>query len=61
MDPYTAATMFFTKLVRIPGWKELSPTEAAHAVQVNADPDHYTPWFADAEVVVAELTARTTP
>ncbi|KQR47103.1 MULTISPECIES: hypothetical protein [Frigoribacterium] len=61
MDPYTAATMFFTKLVRIPGWKELSPTEAAHAVQVNADPDHYTRWFADAEVVVAELTARTTP
>ena len=58
MDPYTAATMFFTKLVRIPGWKELSPTEAAHAVQVNADPDHYTRWFPEAEVVVAELTAR---
>ena len=29
----------------------------AHAVQVNADPDHYTKWFPDAEVVVAELAS----
>ena len=56
MDPYTAATSFFTKLVAIPGWKDLTPTQAAHAVQVNADPDHYTKWFADAEVVVAALS-----
>lgn len=56
MDPYTAATSFFTKLVSIPGWKDLTPTQAAHAVQVNADPDHYTKWFADAEVVVAALS-----
>ena len=56
MDPYTAATSFFTKLVSIPGWKDLTPTQAAHAVQVNADPDHYTKWFADAEVVVATLS-----
>ncbi|OII26072.1 hypothetical protein [Frigoribacterium sp. MCBA15_019] len=57
MDPYTAATSFFTKLVAIPGWKDLTPTQAAHAVQVNADPDHYTRWFPDAEVVVAELSS----
>lgn len=57
MDPYTAATSFFTKLVSIPGWKDLTPTQAAHAVQVNADPDHYTRWFPDAEVVVAELSS----
>jgi hypothetical protein len=56
MDPYTAATSFFTKLVSIPGWKDLTPTQAAHAVQVNADPDHYTRWFPDAEVVVAALS-----
>lgn len=57
MDPYTAATSFFTKLVSIPGWKDLTPTQAAHAVQVNADPDHYTRWFPDAEVVVAALSS----
>lgn len=57
MDPYTAATSFFTKLVSIPNWKDLTPTQAAHAVQVNADPDHYTRWFPDAEVVVAELSS----
>ena len=56
MDPYTAATSFFTKLVAIPGWKDLTPTQAAHAVQVNADPDHYTKWFPDAKVVVAALS-----
>jgi hypothetical protein len=56
MDPYTAATSFFTKLVSIPGWKDLTPTQAAHAVQVNADPDHYAKWFPDAEVVVAALS-----
>jgi len=56
MDPYTAASRFFSKLVAIPGWKELSPTEAAHAVQINADPDHYTPWFPAAEQVVAVLS-----
>ena len=61
MDPYTAATSFFTKLVRMPGWKELTPTQAAHAVQVNADPDHYTKWFDDAETVVAALTASPAP
>ena len=57
MDPYTAATSFFTKLVAIPGWKDLTPTQAAHAVQVNADPDHYTRWFPDSEVVVAALSS----
>lgn len=56
MDPYTAASRFFSKLVAIPGWKELSPTEAAHAVQINADPDHYAPWFPAAEQVVAVLS-----
>ena len=61
MDPYTAATSFFTKLVAIPGWKDLTPTQAAHAVQVNADPDHYTRWWADAETVVSALTASPAP
>jgi hypothetical protein len=56
MDPYTAATRFFSKLVAIPGWKELTPTQAAHAVQINDDPDHYARWFPEAEQVVAALS-----
>ncbi|WP_423923855.1 hypothetical protein ACPEEZ_06250 [Frigoribacterium sp. 2-23] len=56
MTPYTAATMFFTKLVKTPGWKDLTPTQAAHTVQVNADPDHYTPYWEDAVTVVTALS-----
>ncbi len=55
MDPYTAATNFFTKLVNLPNWKSLAPTEAAHAVQVNADPNYYDAYWADAQKVVAAL------
>jgi hypothetical protein len=57
MDPYTAATNFFTKLVNLPDWKSLTPTQAAHAVQVNADPNYYAAYWADAQTVVAALSA----
>ena len=56
MDPYTAALRFFTTLVHIPGWQTLQPTEAAHAVQINADPNHYARYWADAETIVTALT-----
>ena len=59
MDPYTAALHFFERLVALPDWKSLGPTEAAHAVQVNADPDHYTRWWPEAQEVVAALTDAT--
>lgn len=55
MTPYIAATHFFDKLVAIPGWQSLTPTEAAHEVQVNADPDHYAKYWPGAEQVVAAL------
>jgi hypothetical protein len=42
-------------LVKTPGWKGLSPGEAAHTVQVNADPHHYDPYWARAEAIVASL------
>ncbi|NEN05514.1 hypothetical protein G3T36_06480 [Diaminobutyricibacter tongyongensis] len=58
MDPYTAATNFFTKLVNLPDWKSLTPAEAAHAVQVNADPNYYTAYWADAVKVVAALSSQ---
>jgi hypothetical protein len=55
MDPYTSALHFFTKLVSIRGWKNLTPGEAAHAVQVNADPNHYDPYWARAQEIVTAL------
>jgi hypothetical protein len=58
MDPYTSARNFFLKLVSIPDWKTLTPTEAAHAVQRNADPDYYTAYWPRAEDVVTALSAR---
>lgn len=61
MDPYTAATMFFRKLVSIPGWKTMTPTEAAHAVQINADPNHYAQYWSVAKTVVHGLTGESVP
>lgn len=58
MDPTTAATLFFTRLETITGWQTMAPTIAAHEVQRNADPDHYTPYFATAAAVVDGLTNR---
>ncbi len=58
MDPYTAAHNFFAKLVSLPNWQTLSPTEAAHAVQVNADANYYSKYWSDAQKVVAVLSGK---
>jgi hypothetical protein len=56
MDPRQAATSFFQRLLRVPNWRTLTPTAAAHAVQRNADPEHYAPYFAAATAVVRALS-----
>ncbi|WIB01298.1 MULTISPECIES: hypothetical protein [unclassified Curtobacterium] len=61
MDPYTAATMFYTKLVKVPGWKTMTPTQMAHAVQINSDPDHYAKFWPEAKTIVEGLTGQTVP
>lgn len=57
-DPAVAAGNFFNALLAVPGWKSLEPTLAAHAVQRNADPWFYAPYWPRAQQVVAAL-ART--
>ena len=57
MNPTQAASFFFERLLRVPNWESMTPTQAAHAVQINADPNHYTKYFAGAEAVVTALTA----
>ncbi|WP_233198306.1 hypothetical protein [Cryobacterium sp. Y50] len=57
MDPATAARLFFQRLVALSGWETMTPSTAASAVQINADPKHYAPFFAPATDVVTALTA----
>ena len=61
MDPYTAASMFYAKLVKVPGWKTMTPTQMAHAVQINSDPDHYAKFWPEAKAVVEGLTSQKVP
>lgn len=56
MDPFTSALHFFTRLVTMPGWRTLTPGQAAHAVQVNADPNHYDRYWDRAQLIVTELS-----
>lgn len=61
MTPSTAAHNFFAALVITPGWKSLTPTQAAHSVQVNADANFYATYWSDAVTVVTALTGATVP
>ncbi len=56
MTPTQAAGFFFQRLITVPNWETLTPTQAAHAVQINADPNHYTSYYDQAQAVVAALT-----
>ncbi|NQX29846.1 hypothetical protein HQQ81_21065 [Microbacteriaceae bacterium VKM Ac-2854] len=57
LDPTHAATAFFTRLKGVAGYETLDPSQAAHQVQGNADPGHYTPFFAAAQQIVTALTS----
>ena len=56
MDPTASATSFFTALQRVGGRDAMSPTQVAHTVQRNADPQHYAKHWDDAVAVVSRLT-----
>jgi hypothetical protein len=56
MDPFTSATNFFRVLMTIDDRDTLEPTIAAHRVQRNADPYHYTPLWPKAVEVVEGLS-----
>jgi len=61
MTPSIAAHNFFAALVLIPDWKTLTPTQAAHSVQINANANFYTSYWSDAATVVAALTGTVVP
>lgn len=60
MDPEKSATLFFGRLATVPGWQDMQPSAAAHKVQRNADPNHYTKYLQSAVDVVAALSGSTT-
>lgn len=55
MNPFISATSFFRVLMTIDDRDTLEPTIAAHRVQRNADPYHYTPFWPKAVEVVEAL------
>ncbi len=56
MDPAYAATRFYQRLARVPGWQNMPLTQAAQAVQRSAHPNAYARWEPLATRVVATLT-----
>ncbi len=56
MDPTRSATSFFTALERVDGREAMTPTAVAHAVQRNADPQHYQRYWDEAVTLVSRLT-----
>lgn len=56
MDPYKSALSFFKALVKVPNYRSLAPTIAAHRTQRNADPNHYAKFWNDAVQIVAKIT-----
>jgi len=59
MDPTASATGFFTALARVGGRDAMAPTQVAHAVQRNADPQHYAKYWDKAVAVVSSITGAT--
>nr|WP_245675484.1 hypothetical protein [Micromonospora halophytica] len=56
MRPAYAAGAFYTALLEVPGWRDMSVTAAAQAVQISAFPDAYAKHEQRATTVVAALT-----
>lgn len=55
MDAYGSAVLFYQALGEVEDRDDMTPTIVAHTVQVNADPQHYAPYWDDAVLVVDAL------
>jgi hypothetical protein len=61
MDPYTAAFNFYHRMFNVFNWADVPPTQLAHRVQGNADPNYYAKYFSRATKVVNGLLADQVP
>ena len=62
MDPYTAATLFYRAMVDEvpePERSSMEPTDVAHRVQINRDPQHYARYWPIAQRIVGVLGDQT--
>lgn len=55
MDPRYASTVFYERLLQVPGWQDLPLTEAAQQVQRSATPQAYAKWEDDATALVRRV------
>jgi cell wall-associated NlpC family hydrolase len=60
MTPSYAARQFYTQLLQVPGWRSMSTTTAAQAVQRSAFPDAYEKWSSEAAALATEFTGNLT-
>ena len=61
LDPYVSSTKFYNAMIaKVPDRESLEPTIVAHRTQVNADPYHYTKYWADAVQIVEGLSGART-
>jgi hypothetical protein len=58
-DPVHASTAFYQHLRAVPGWQQLSVTDAAQQVQHSGAPDAYAQWESEARAVAVALTGQT--
>ena len=58
IDPAKAAGLFFDELVRVPGWRTMSPWDSAQAVQSSpsSDGEIYRSSYDQAVGIVADVT-----
>ena len=57
-DPVYAATAFYEKLEKLPGWETLPITEAAQEIQRSGVPDAYAQWEPQARAMAAAFTGQ---
>jgi cell wall-associated NlpC family hydrolase len=57
LDPVYASSKFYSALLKVPGWQQLTVTQAAQAVQKSALPDAYAAWEPLATALQQAITA----
>lgn len=57
LDPVYASTRFYSALLAVPGWQQLTLAQAAQAVQKSALPDAYAAWEPLASALQQAITA----
>jgi cell wall-associated NlpC family hydrolase len=56
LSPTYAAKQFYSRLLQVPGWRSMSTTDAAQAVQRSGFPDAYDKWQDEAQALATTFT-----